>query len=124
MYVTAALNLQKYPFTWEKTPFLYPIGLVALFILFSLLPDSVKEIIGHAPPLLLPLLVLTLILLFLPNLALGVAGNYLYFKFSKKKITEWKNTDKKTPLAKIGGENYWAAIIALLVSVVLTLSQC
>jgi hypothetical protein len=35
--------------------------------------------------------------------AFGIAGNYLYYKRAKQKITKWKGGDMTKPLAKVGG---------------------
>jgi hypothetical protein len=92
---------------------LYFSGLFLISFLLSYLPFSVREFLAHT---ILPFLVL--IGFALPAIAFGVAGNYIYFRFCRKRIIEWKNTDRSIPLAKRGGVNPWAAVIALLMNFV------
>jgi hypothetical protein len=55
-------------YAWALITLLYPIVLASVLLLFSLLPDSLRDFLGHAFSLLLPLLALTLILYFLPKI--------------------------------------------------------
>jgi len=92
---------------------LYFTGLFLLSFLLSYLPFSVREFLAYT---ILPFLVL--IGFALPAIAFGIAGNYVYFRFVRKKIIQWKNTDKAIPLNKIGGVNPWAAVIAFVITLV------
>lgn len=94
----------------------YFTGLLLLSFLLSYLPFSVMEFLAHT---ILPFLML--IGFALPAIAFGVAGNYVYFRFARKKIIQWKNTDRVIPLKKIGGVNPWAAVMAFVISFVLGL---
>jgi hypothetical protein len=94
----------------------YFTGLFLLSFLLSHLPFSAKEFLAHT---ILPFLML--IGFALPAIAFGVAGNYVYFRFVRKKIILWKDTDRAIPLNKIGGVNPWAAVIAFVISFVLGL---
>ena len=92
---------------------LYFTGLFLLSFLISYIPYSVREFLSHT---IVPFLML--IGVALPAIAFGVAGNYVYFRFCRKKIIEWKNTDRSISLAKRGGVNPWAAVVALLINFV------
>jgi hypothetical protein len=48
-------------------------------------------------------------------IAFGIAGNYLYYKRAKRKITKWKGSDMTKPLPKLGGVSFVAGTLAVAV---------
>ena len=67
-----------------------------------------------------------LLLLFLIKIIWGITGNYIYYKYSKKKIIDFKNkqpslssSEVSRSLGKIGGVNKWVpscAVILIIIS--------
>lgn len=98
--------------------FLYVIGTFLFeYLVVSHIPSEVLEGLAH-----LGILPLALLIAFIfPMIAFGVAGNYIYYRFCRKKIIEWKNADRSIPLAKRGGVNPWAAVVAIIISFILEL---
>ena len=98
--------------------FLYVIGIFLLeYLVISHIPSEVLEGLTH-----LGIIPLALLIAFVfPMIAFGIAGNYIYYRFCRKKIIEWKNTDRSVLLAKRGGVNPWAAVIAIVIGFILEL---
>jgi hypothetical protein len=103
----------KFAFTWHWPAFLFTFSWMAY-----------RKLYGWA--LVVFFLSLVPVLRFLLWPVLGLTGNYLYYKHTKKKILNVKTTQTfsdstqlSDALHKIGGVNVWAAIVGAVLQIAL-----